>query len=34
MYILRLNNSSKKQALKKKTKEVRKQIEKDFEDLY
>ena len=34
MDILRLNNSSKKQALKKKTKEVRKQIEKDFEDLY
>ncbi|GIS23193.1 MAG: hypothetical protein CM15mP123_10950 [Gammaproteobacteria bacterium] len=34
MYILRLSNSSKKQALKKKTKEVRKQIEKDFEDLY
>jgi hypothetical protein len=34
MYILRLNNSSKKQALQKKTKEVRKQIEKDFENLY
>ena len=34
MYILRLNNSIKKQTLQKKTKEVRKQIEKDFEDLY
>tara|TARA_B100000242_G_scaffold292935_1_gene269598 strand:- start:321 stop:1592 length:1272 start_codon:yes stop_codon:yes gene_type:complete len=33
-YLLRLNNSSKKQALQKKTKEIRKQIEKDFEDLY
>ncbi len=34
MYILRLNNSNKKKALQKKTKEIRKQIEKDFEDLY
>ena len=33
-YLLRLNNSSKKQALQKKTKEIRKQIEKDFENLY
>ena len=33
-YLLRLNNSSEKQALQKKTKEIRKQIEKDFEDLY
>ncbi len=34
MYILRLNNSNKKKALQKKTKEIRKQIKKDFEDLY
>ena len=34
MYILRLNNSNKKKALQKKTKEIRNQIKKDFEDLY
>ena len=34
MYILRLNNSNKKKALQKKTKEIRKQIKKDFDDLY
>ena len=34
MYILRLNNSSRKQNLQKKTKEIRNQIEKDYEDLY